>query len=320
MKRWVYQLSCSALLLCLSAAVAARSTICAETPDASYLSLEYTPFDSVDADKLPPSEADLLRFQWEALVLGTPERRKKKTVDDTKVQPLQDWSAGVGHEYTRVEFDPQTAPEPQSNGDLHTLYAPVHWWQQGQQQDVYRVSFAPAISVSSNSLKNPDKLNSDTLQLWLALEHRRRVSAEVQWLLGLCADHRFGHYQGYPIAGLLWLPSKRWSLRLAYPDTEVSYRPLPKLSLAVAIHPDGNEWQVLDSELERRTKYSREAWRLEGRVTWTVLPALSLSVALGKSLEQELQFSLEDNRLVQTDVDDASYWSLQLRWTFSKTP
>jgi len=261
----------------------------------------------------------MLRVQWEALVLGKPERFEKGNAQAAKTQTEPHWLAGLGHEYTTVEFDPQLSPEPQSNGDLHTLYVPVHWWKQREQQ-TNRVSVAPAISVSSNALKNPDEMSSDSMQLWLALEHRRQASTSFQWLLGLCADHRFGSYKGYPIAGLLWQPSERWSVRLAFPDSNVSYKITQAWFLSVSASPDGNEWHVLDSELQRRSKYIREAWHLEGRLSWQFHPAWTLSVAVGRAFEQELQFSLEDNRVEKTELDDASSVAVELRWIFLEDP
>lgn len=300
---------CGVLLLLLSSVVDAGTTFCAQSPDAHYLRLSYSRIDATRAGGLPLTHVDTRRYQWEALVLGKIE--KEKTTKQTTPGTRQ-WRAGFGHEYTVLEFDGLSLPQPQSNGDLHTLYAPVHWLYPN-----FRFSLAPALSVSSNGLKHPGKLNGDTVQMWLALERSYRVSPDLTWLLGVCADHRFGHYQGYPVAGLLWQPGERWSARLAYPDTSVRFRASPRLSLALAANPDGNEWHVLDSGLEQRSTFIREAWRIELQLNWKMTQSLTLTAALGKSLEPRLRMSLQDNRRLQMDLDNDSYGAIELRWGFS---
>ncbi len=305
------------LLLLLSSVVDARTTFCAQTPDAHYLRVRYSQIDATRAGDLPLTNIDTRRYQWEALVLGelARERASKETASKETTPGNRHWLAGIGHEYTVLEFDRLSLPQPQSNGDLHSLYAPVHWLYPG-----FRFSLAPAISVSSNGLKHPGKLNGDALQMWLALERSHRVSAALTWLLGVCADHRFGHYQGYPVAGLLWHPGERWSVRLAYPDASVRFRASPRVSLALTINPDGNEWHVLDSRLEHRSTFLREAWRIELQLNWKMTQSLTLTAGLGRSLEPQLHMSLEDNRRLEMDLENDSYGALALHWSFSGSP
>lgn len=300
---------CSALLLTLSCGVDARSSFCAQTPDSRYLNLHYDQIGAADVNNLPPGEADSRRVREELLFFG-----KKLNTPSSRY-----WLGGVGHEYLSLQFDELPPPEPQSNGHLHTLYLPVHWVNPEQQRQT-RLSVAPAIGISSNILKNPDKLHEDSLQLWLALEYKQRVTSTLQWLLGLCADHRFGHYQGYPVAGLEWQPGERWSLRLAYPDTSLSYRATPRLSLTLAAGPDGNQWQILDSDLDNRSRVVREAWLIEGQISWQLSRSVTLSISVGKAIEPQLQLSLERGAEVELDLDDSSYTALGLRWHFAAQP
>lgn len=303
-------------MLFLSCMVDARPSFCAATPDTHYLLMQYSQHDAAAVTTLPPGSVDKRRFQWEALLLG--DSGSEQTLPKA-TQPPSHWLAGLGHEYTTVEFDQLPPPEPQSNGDLHTLYAPVHWQVPGPRRH-NRFSLAPAISTSSNALKHPDTLNGDALQLWLAFEQSRQISARLQLLLGLCADHRFGHFQGYPVLGLLWQPTAQWTLRLAYPDTSIRYGLAPRWSLSLAISPDGNEWQVLDRERQNRSRFSRQAWRAEWLLSWQMTQSLTLTAAVGRSLEQQLHFARNNHRTLQADLDNSSYGRLELRWTFLQRP
>ncbi|MCP4696662.1 MAG: hypothetical protein GY862_07420, partial [Gammaproteobacteria bacterium] len=175
---------------------------------------------------------------------------------------------------------------------------------------------SPALSVSSNRLKNPDTIQRKDLQAWLLASYEHPLSEKMHLLLGLCADHRFGHYRAYPLAGILWKPGKKWRFRLAYPDAGIAYRPFPKLKLSFSAGPDGNEWRVYDKSMDRNSAFQYESVRLETGISWSISKAFSLGITAGKQFNNRFRLTMENNRRIATATGTISFVSMQLNLVF----
>ena len=124
-------------------------------------------------------------------------------------------------QYTIISFDDSITP--MTNGHLHTWDFPF----QGRLSNIDSELFydiTPAISVSSNVLKNPELIGSDGLQLYTSLVYKKNTSVNTAWFLGFRSDHRFGSYKAYPVVGVCIQAANDWILQLALPDFSIQRR------------------------------------------------------------------------------------------------
>jgi len=67
-------------------------------------------------------------------------------------------------------------------------------------------------------------------------------SDEWQLLYGGVYQYSYGQNTGYPYLGVLWLPSPKWSLSLAFPWPTITYVPRDRWLLQVGLAPGGSSW------------------------------------------------------------------------------
>jgi len=220
------------------------------------------------------------------------------------------WSVAFGHEYNALEIS-LAGPQPQANGDLHTLHL-AGSWQRPLAGGSLQLAIAPAISVSSNALKNPDVIDEDSVQLWGAALWRGR-GPRWDWILGVAHDYRFGEARAYPLAGMAW-EGERVSLWATYPDVVLDWSISDSWSASVSVAPDGNQWQAFDRPLERSSDFRRQAWQTELRIAYRWRSGLRLGLAAGRFWDQRWRFDLEDGERLRTDSEDSAYVGLRVDW------
>ncbi|MEE4109583.1 MAG: hypothetical protein V2I24_09560 [Halieaceae bacterium] len=222
----------------------------------------------------------------------------------------RDWSLALGHEYSALDIALAGA-RPQTNGDLHTLHLAGTWLYPAGGGSL-ELALAPALSVSSNALKNPGEINGDSLQLWgSAVWHRPYRGLEG--VLGIVHDYRFGEARAYVTAGLAWR-GERVSLWATYPDVVLDWHLGGGWSASLALHPDGNQWQVFDRPLEESSLFLREAWRGELRLDYRWHNGLSLGLTAGYLLDQRWRFDRQDGEGLRTDSDDSAFFGFRVGW------
>lgn len=221
---------------------------------------------------------------------------------------------GYGHEYTIVDMDTRSsgAPEPSSNGHLHTLYMPMDFsvflgrdW---------RLRLQPALSVSSNQLTDPGELDSNALQLHLAFSRQWRPSPDTDWRAGICADHRFGDFLVYPTA--TWhRVSGPWEMRLGFPDSDVSRAFGGAFTSGIRLFPAGNRWHVHDDPPPGDSFFTHKAWQAEWYVQGRFMQSWRAEFSLGKLFDNRFELSLKTGQKVRWSTDA----SLQLRFQLSRS-
>ena len=221
------------------------------------------------------------------------------------------WVAGVGHEYNALDIEEPGASPPQANGDLHTLHL-ASQWRTSLDAGELRLALAPAVSVSSNGLKNPDELGSDSLQLWGAALYSR-PSGALTWVLGAAHDYRFGEGRYYPVAGIEW-QNETWHLRAVYPDIQVTWTLAGRWLLTGEIAPDGNEWQAFDRDLEASDEFRREAWQAQLGLAYRFGNGIEIGCLAGMHWDQQWRYRRQDGSLARPDSDDSAYLGLRLGW------
>jgi len=221
------------------------------------------------------------------------------------------WVLGVGHEYNALDFNDEPEALPQTNGDLHTLHLATQW-----ATDIgpgaLRLSFAPALSVSSNGLKNPDELDSEALQIWGAALYTR-AGGTVNWVLGAAHDYRFGESRVYPAVGLEWRGDDMF-LRAVFPDLLFTVNFSRGWTAAFSTSPDGNEWLAYDRGMDNQDEFRREAWQSDLRLAYRFANGVSLGASVGYHWNQEWEFRRHDGRVAQVESDDSPFLGVHLGW------
>lgn len=223
-----------------------------------------------------------------------------------------DWSAGVGYRYKILRFDPI---EPQTNGHLHTLFIPVHRQTQSDGRG-FRFSIAPALSASSNVMKDPSQYDTDALQLLVAAVWNRPLSGATGFRYGLCGDHRFGSYKIYPLVSFDWQPHRDWSIALGFPMAEVRYQATNRFDSSLRLAPSGNEWYVKDKSLLNESQFIYESYLLDWTLNWRAYKGLMLTAVIGWQFENRYELTLLDGSRVQVSSDPFTRVGAALSWHF----
>jgi len=146
-------------------------------------------------------------------------------------------SIGFNFRYTIAGLESINA---MTNGHMHTWDFPLEGRIDNTNSNLY-YNITPALSVSSNALKNPQLIDSDSLQFYSGVVYKKNISSENAWLLGFRSDHRFGSYKAYPVVGVCMQLARDWSLQLALPDFKIVNNINSKFSLKLFAKPVGNQ-------------------------------------------------------------------------------
>ena len=219
---------------------------------------------------------------------------------------------GFGHHYSIIDI---STLDPQTNGHLHTFFLPLHWISHNDVRS-FRFSVAPALSASSNVMKNPGQYTADAFQLLAALVWDRRLSDRVSLLYGLCGDHRFGNYRIYPLIGVHWQFNPLWTFELGYPTSQLRYQFSAGSTSSLQITPDGNEWYILDKDLSQHSQFVYQSYALEWSFDWQLGAKLTLTTSVGRQLHNRYEMTLRDGSRVRLAGESATRFAARLRWHF----
>ncbi len=281
-----------------------------------YLSCVSNSLASVDICQEPSAESLMSigyrKHDRSSFVRGPGETRQINYDFDLQFDLDSKWIIGAGHRYTILNVD---GLELQTNGHLHTFFLPAHWLSQGERKG-FRVSIAPALSASSNVMKDPGEYTSDTLQILAALVWSRQISDQLGFRYGICGDHRFGRYRVYPTVSVDWQLHPDWVFELGYPASQLNYRVSKNLSSSLRIAPDGNEWYVSDKTLEKKSKLSYEAYVLELAFDWKAHRQLTLTANVGYQFNNRYTLTLADDSRERLSSESVTRIGVALAWHF----
>ncbi len=243
---------------------------------------------------------------------GIGETGQDNTDFDLLFTSKNNWTFGLGHRYSVVKVD---GLDLQTNGHLHTFFLPLH--KQSQSDDKsFRFSVAPALSASSNVMKDPGEYSGDAIQVLAALVWGNTLSDRVSLRYGVCGDHRFGRYEIYPLISVDWQPHADWTIELGFPTTRVVYKASRKITSSLRIAPDGNEWFVKDKTLQQQSQFDYEAILLEWAINWQAHRHFSISASLGRHFDNRYEMTLLDDSRVQLSSDPATRIGAAVAWRF----
>ena len=221
------------------------------------------------------------------------------------------FALGYSHQYDSLDID-LAEDEVLSNGHHHTIAIPVHWHRRLDDGDEVSLSLAPALSVSSNVLKDLDLADSDAVQLWGSALYRIS-GAHVDWLLGLNHDYRFGEGKVYPVVGGEWA-NEATTVRITYPDITANWQFSERWSLDASVLPDGNLWRVWDRDREIDSDFEREAWRAELALIYGLPRGWSFGLTAGYSWNVSWKFEREALGIARPGAESQVTAGLYIGW------
>lgn len=251
-------------------------------------------------------------YEKSFLEQGLGEAKKEETNTDFLFILNDNWSMAAGHRYTVLNIEPL---DPQTNGHLHTFFLPLHRESQSDRKG-FRLSIAPALSASSNVMKDLGEYNSDAFQLISALVWSRRLSDRAIVRYGVCGDHRFGNYAIYPSVSVDLQPDADWTIILGFPTSQLTYQVSTSLISSLRIAPDGNEWYVMDKSLERQSTFVYKAWLIEWTVGWLAHEHFMVEASVGRHFQNEYEMTLLNEDRVRFRTEPVTRLGVALTWRF----
>ncbi len=231
---------------------------------------------------------------------------------DLGYQFENDWSLGVGHRYTIFRFGPI---EPQTNGHVHTLFVPVHRVKHSEGKS-FRLSVAPALSASSNVVKDAGEYDADAMQLLAAALWHRALNDTTGLSYGVCGDHRFGSYRIYPLLSFNWQPRPDWTIKLGFPTASLSYQATRRLNSSLRFGPNGNEWYVKDKTLRNASQFIHESYLLEWALDWQAYKRFVITAGIGWQFHNRYELTLLDGSQVRLSSDSFTRVGASIAWRF----
>ena len=286
-------ISASLFLPCVTNA-STTAEVCQEPGSESRLSIAY--YDH-EQSRLGPSggTSDLENFSTDLLYNTT-----------------NNWAYGFGHRTTVLNVE---GLDLQTNGYLHTFFIPVHKLSQSD-NGTFRFSIAPALSGSSNVVKDADEYSADALQLLAALIWERPLNERWALSYGICGDHRFGGYRVYPAVSVSWQPHPRWSVELGFPRSRLTFQVSRSIASVLQIEPNGNKWYVKDKSLQTYSQLLYEVYLLEWALNWRAHEHFELSASIGREFDRHYDLTLLDESVVRLRGDDTTRIGVALAWIF----
>ena len=223
-----------------------------------------------------------------------------------------DWSIGAGHRYNQLDARNLGLP---TNGHLHTVFLPVHR-QSRSDSTGFRFSIAPAMSSSSNVLKDPDEYSADAFQILAALVWDRELSEQTSINYGICGDHRFGGYRVYPVLGFNWRPGGDWLVEVGFPMSRLTWETTSSINMSLQVAPDGNEWHVENKNMDRQSQLIYEATLLEYRLSWSIDDRFTVSVSAGRSFDIRYKTTLLNDTKARLTGDAVTRLGAAVAWRF----
>ncbi len=211
-------------------------------------------------------------------------------------------SIGFNFQYTNVDLE---SIDAMTNGHLHTWDFPLEGRLSRTGSELF-YDITPAISVSSNALKNPELIDADGLQLNLGMVYKKNISLESAWLAGFRSDYRFGPYKAYPVIGVCMQPARDWDLQLAVPDFSILKRINRGLSLELFAEPVGNQWHVFSKDLTRESDFGYNAIAIGLSAQWHISASINVGLVIENQTNRRLSFVLDDNTLIEVKAESST--------------
>ncbi len=273
---------------CISLSSRAATSFCSSNSAQNFIRLKAGNLDQAQLNTATPAQVEFSTYGFNSAWVFDREKQHTRSI-------------GFNFQYTIVDLESINA---MTNGHLHTWDFPLEGHLVNSDSELF-YNITPAISVSSNALKNPELIDGDGLQLYVGTVYKKITSPESSWLLGFRSDHRFGSYKAYPVVGVCMQPAGGWDLQLAFPDFSIQKHFNRELSLKLFAEPVGNQWHVFSKDKTRESNFTYEAIAIGLSAQWLINASVNLSIAIENQTNRRFNFTLDDNSVVSVKAESS---------------
>lgn len=214
------------------------------------------------------------------------------------------------YEYLALDFPGMTPDAPVTNGDLHALAVGYRDRVILNDTDQLHREIAPTLAVSSNQLKNPEKIGAGALRIDGGLLWAREIGSGMSWFAGGCLTALTGEHRLIPVVGTAHRYGA-WTLSPGYPRSTAHRRLTPRAALYADWSLTGNAWEVLDKSLSNRSKFHREGQQLRLGVTMGLGAAGRVEVLWLRRFDQRFDYRTVNGDDIAVDASHANGWVLR---------
>ena len=220
-------------------------------------------------------------------------------------------AAGVGFDYQYTRFTYSNVPS--RNRDLHRVQWPLFVsWQNGGIR--IRSVIAPGLATSSNAIKDPfRRIDSTDVLTTGRVTIQSAADRGIGWEVGVAHDRRFGDPQWYPVAGIVYRPNAKTTLRLVLPEPSIEWRLGERTAIHAAAYPAGSTWHVYADDFESNFRYRLRGVRTEITARQRLWRQLHVDFSVGWETHRQHRFDAAPTMRVRSDADDALVIGLSLR-------
>lgn len=228
---------------------------------------------------------------------------------------LKDEFWQLGHEYVAYDYDRDNLTTPVTNGDLHNVVLGFKNEMAVNDKGNIYWELLPTLAVSSNQLKNPDKINSRSL----------RLDGHIVWpvtgqesgilYLGGCTTALTGEYELIPVV-IFDIQLSSWEFYIGYPHTEIKYLLTGDFNFVSGWSLSGNQWQVFDENLVNRNDVHFKSKQLRLGLVLNVLAAATLELYWTYDYDQEFEYLARNQLYTSQQVEAVKGWVLKYKYLF----
>lgn len=221
------------------------------------------------------------------------------------------WQAS--HEYLALDYFRENLTTPVTNGDLHTLQAGYKNTINYTTANNLNWELMPTLAVSSNQLKNPDEIKGSSFRLEGYLAWQHRLKNKVTIVAGACASAITGEYEVIPLAGIEY-QYLDWDMSIAYPKSRLDYLINPSLTFFSSWELSGNQWQVLDQNLENRNDVHLESKQIKLGFRFNITRSGVIDTFWIHYYDQAMEYLARNDLPVSAALENTNGW--MLRYTY----
>ena len=293
----IFMLAIMSLFISLS--LQATTNYCSDNATRHFIRTKIGKLDQAQLDTAMPAKVEMTTNELNSVWVLDRDRHHVKSI-------------GFNFRYTIVDLE---SIDAMTNGHLHTWDFPFEGRLRNTGSELF-YNMTPAISVSSNALKNPQLIHGDGLQLYTGVVYKKSLSHNSAWLLGFMSDHRFGEYRAYPVVGVCMQPAKGWSLQLALPDFSIMKRINSAFNLKLFAEPIGSQWHVFSKDTRRESDFIYSAIAIGLSAQWQIGASFNLSLGLEKQTNRQFSFVLDDNSFIESKAESSMGMMLKGEFLF----
>lgn len=258
--------------------------------------------------KTPPTTIDFSYSRLEAFDVNATDSYKINARSSQLNYQGKSWLAG--HEYNAFNYPGNNLSTPVTNGHLHSVV--VGYTNTSHSYKPYNLywELLPTLAVSSNQLKNSNEIGASSFRLDGHLIWKGSVASGGAVFAGGCATAVTGDHKIIPVIGILY-QNPSWKISFAFPHSELEYTQSPTISVYSAWAISGNQWEVLDKNLENRGDFHLTSKQLKLGLRFNFASFGIIQADWLHYYDQEMVYFARNNRWISVDMDNTQAWMLR---------